>query len=139
MRGGIKKHISKLVYSHYKLFKTLDVQGHSLQKKSHIRNMKRWAIKFFRNKFVLALLLNLIYISFIHNINLFYIVRSKMETERLGAEIEMMKEKNKQVQQDLIEISTNKKTLEKYAREEFYMKRDHEDVYVIKSKMNVKE
>ncbi len=101
--------------------------------------MKRWAIKFFRNKFVLALLLNLIYISFIHNINLFYIVRSKMETERLGAEIEMMKEKNKQVQQDLIEISTNKKTLEKYAREEFYMKRDHEDVYVIKSKMNVKE
>jgi cell division protein FtsB len=62
-----------------------------------------------------------------------------METERLGEEIEMMKEKNKQVQQDLIEISTNKKTLEKYAREEFYMKRDHEDVYVIKSKMNVKE
>ncbi len=62
-----------------------------------------------------------------------------MESERLGVEIEMMKEKNKQVQQDLIEISTNKKTLEKYAREEFYMKRDNEDVYVIKSKMNVKE
>lgn len=101
--------------------------------------MKRWAIKFFRNKFVLALLLNLVYISFIHNINLFYIVRSKMEAERLGEEIEMMKEKNKQVQQDLIEISNNKKTLEKYAREEFYMKRDHEDVFVIKSKMNVKE
>ncbi|MEN9394021.1 MAG: hypothetical protein RL362_242 [Bacteroidota bacterium] len=101
--------------------------------------MKRWAIKFFRNKFVLALLLNLVYISFIHNINLFYIVRSKMEAERLGGEIEMMKEKNKQVQLDLIEISNNKKTLEKYAREEFYMKRDHEDVYVIKSKMNVKE
>lgn len=101
--------------------------------------MKRWALKFFRNKFILALLLNLLYISFIHNIDLFYIVRSKMEAERLGEEIEMMKGKNKQVQQDLVEISTNKKTLEKYAREEFYMKRDHEDVYVIKSKLNVKE
>lgn len=62
-----------------------------------------------------------------------------MEAKRLGEEIEMMKEKNKQVQQDLLEISNNKKTLEKYAREEFYMKRDNEDVYVIKSKMNVKE
>ena len=62
-----------------------------------------------------------------------------METERLGQEIELMKEKNVQVQQDLVEISTNKKTLEKYAREEFYMKRDHEDVYVIKSKLNQKQ
>jgi cell division protein FtsB len=76
---------------------------------------------------------------FIHNINLVYIIRSKMETERLGQEIELMKEKNVQVQQDLVEISTNKKTLEKYAREEFYMKRDHEDVYVIKSKLNQKQ
>lgn len=76
---------------------------------------------------------------FIHNINLVYIIRSKMETERLGKEIEMMKEKNIQVQQDLVEISTNKKMLEKYAREEFYMKRDHEDVYVIKSKLNQKK
>ena len=51
----------------------------------------------------------------------------------------MMKEKNIQVQQDLVEISNNKKTLEKYAREEFYMKRDKEDVYVIKSKMNLEK
>lgn len=57
----------------------------------------------------------------------------------MGQEIELMKEKNVQVQQDLVEISTNKKTLEKYAREEFYMKRDHEDVYVIKSKLNQKQ
>lgn len=101
--------------------------------------MKRWVLKFIRNKFVLAFLLNFIYIMFIHNINLLYIIRSKMETERLGQEIELMKEKNIQVQQDLVEISTNKKTLEKYAREEFYMKRDHEDVYVIKSKLNQKQ
>ncbi|MBM3429193.1 MAG: hypothetical protein FJX95_10470 [Bacteroidetes bacterium] len=101
--------------------------------------MKRWVLKFIRNKFVLAFLLNFIYIMFIHNINLVYIIRSKMETERLGQEIELMKEKNVQVQQDLVEISTNKKTLEKYAREEFYMKRDHEDVYVIKSKLNQKQ
>lgn len=119
--------------------KDSDTRMRSGRKKWHIRKMKRWGIKFLRNKFVLALLLNLIYISFIHNINLFYIVRSKIETERLGDEIEMMKEKNIQVQQDLVEISNNKKTLEKYAREEFYMKRDKEDVYVIKSKMNLEK
>ncbi len=97
--------------------------------------MKRIARKIFRNKFVLAAFLNLLYISFIHNINLSYIVRSKWEADRLGAEIEMMKAKNIQVQEDLVEISTNKRMLEKYAREEFYMKRDKEDVYVIKTKM----
>lgn len=108
-------------------------------KNLHFRIMKRWVLKIIRNKFVLAFLLNFVYIMFIHNINLVYIIRSKMETERLGQEIELMKEKNVQVQQDLVEISTNKKTLEKYAREEFYMKRDHEDVYVIKSKLNQKQ
>ena len=109
--------------------------GFSARNFTDISIMKRMARKFFRNKFILAALLNLIYISFIHNINLFYIVRSKWETDRLGAEIEMMKEKNIKVQEDLVEISTDKRMLEKYAREEFYMKRDKEDVYVIKTKM----
>jgi cell division protein FtsB len=95
--------------------------------------MKRLIIKFFRNKFILAFLFNLIYISFIHNINLFYIVRSKWECDRLQAEIDMMKEKNQTVDHDLKDLTTNHRTLERYARETFYMKRDNEDVYVIKT------
>lgn len=95
--------------------------------------MKRVIIKFFRNKFLLAFLFNLVYISFIHNINLFYIVRSKWECDRLQSEIDLMKEKNQTVDRDLKDLTTNHRTLERYARETFYMKRDNEDVYVIKT------
>jgi cell division protein DivIC len=82
---------------------------------------------------VLVTLLNLVYILFIHNINLFYIVRSKWEADRLREEIEMMKIKNHEIQEDFQDISNNGKTLEKYAREQFYMKREQEDVFIIKS------
>jgi hypothetical protein len=95
--------------------------------------MKRMIIKFFRNKFVLAFLFNLIYISFIHNINLVFIVKSKMASDRLQVEIDEMKEKNLLVDQDLKDLTTNQRTLERYARETFYMKRENEDVYVIKT------
>ncbi len=95
--------------------------------------MKRMIIKFFRNKFVLAFLFNLIYISFIHNINLVFIVKSKMASDRLQVEIDEMKQKNLLVDQDLKDLTTNQRTLERYARETFYMKRENEDVYVIKT------
>ncbi|MEN9334026.1 MAG: hypothetical protein RLY35_1206 [Bacteroidota bacterium] len=95
--------------------------------------MKRMIIKFFRNKFVLAFLFNLIYIAFIHNINLVFIIKSKMACERLQVEIDEMKEKNLLVDQDLKDLTTNHRTLERYARETFYMKRDNEDVFVIKT------
>ena len=45
----------------------------------------------------------------------------------------MMKLKNKEIQDAFMDISNNGKTLEKYAREQFYMKRDQEDVFIIKS------
>ena len=95
--------------------------------------VKRRIIKFLRNKYVLVTLLNLVYILFIHNINLVYIIESKWEAERLQQEIDMMKVKNKEIQDAFMDISNNGATLERYAREQFYMKRDNEEVFIIKS------
>ena len=36
-----------------------------------------------------------------------------------------------QVKKDLNELTTNRARLEKFAREKYFMKKDHEDVYVI--------
>jgi FtsZ-binding cell division protein ZapB len=56
-----------------------------------------------------------------------------MASDRLQVEIDEMKEKNLLVDQDLKDLTTNQRTLERYARETFYMKRENEDVYVIKT------
>jgi FtsZ-binding cell division protein ZapB len=56
-----------------------------------------------------------------------------MACERLQVEIDEMKEKNLLVDEDLKDLTTNHRTLERYARETFYMKRDNEDVFVIKT------
>jgi hypothetical protein len=44
-----------------------------------------------------------------------------------------MKVKNKEIQDAFMDISNNGATLERYAREQFYMKRDNEEVFIIKS------
>ncbi len=38
------------------------------------------------------------------------------------------------ISSDLRELSTNPKTLEKFAREKYYMKRDNEDIFVLVEK-----
>ena len=85
----------------------------------------------FRNKYVLTILLYLIWMLFFDQNNM-------VDRYRMGREIGQLEEDRlyylEQIDKDstrLHELTTDEENLEKYAREQFYMKKDNEDVFVI--------
>ena len=54
-----------------------------------------------------------------------------MELNKLEEEREFYQGEIKQIRADLKELKTNPKTLEKFAREKYLMKKDEEEIFVI--------
>jgi len=96
--------------------------------------VKKRLIRFLKNKYALATTIFLFWIAFVNDIDLFFIARSRMELRSLTEEVEVMKLKNAEARQSLHDLSTNLATLEKFARERYYMKRDNEEVFVFKER-----
>lgn len=87
-----------------------------------------------RNKYILASTLFIGWICFFDDIDLFYIVRSRYALHCLANDVEDMRSKTIETEQALKDLTTNSATLEKFARETYYMKKADEDVYVFKER-----
>ncbi|MCC6601372.1 MAG: septum formation initiator family protein [Crocinitomicaceae bacterium] len=96
--------------------------------------MKKKLTHFFRNKYIAASAIFLMWVCFFNDIDLFFIVRTRMELHSLNNEVRELEKKNIEARQSLTELSSNMSSLEKFARETYYMKRDNEDVYVFKER-----
>jgi cell division protein FtsB len=99
--------------------------------------MKKFRLpKYLRNKYALASIGFIAWISFFNDIDLFYIIRSRREVSALQAEVREMESRNIEAKQSLHDLTTNDESLEKFARENYYMKRQNEDVFVFKERSN---
>ena len=77
---------------------------------------------------------------------LFFDQNNAVDRMRMGSEIRQLEEDREyyleQIQKDsarLSELTTNKENLEKYAREQFLMKKSNEDVFVVIEETDKKE
>jgi cell division protein FtsB len=98
--------------------------------------MKKRVPKFLRNKYILATGFFLLWICLFNDIDLFYIIRSKQEVNALRTEVEELERNNTKELKSLAELTSSQKSLEKFARETYYMKRDNEEVYVFKERVD---
>jgi cell division protein FtsB len=96
--------------------------------------VKKKLVHFIRNKYALATVIFVFWIMFVNDIDVFYMIRSRLELRALTEEVEAMKRKNIEARQSLHDLSTNLATLERFARERYYMKRDNEEVFVFKER-----
>ena len=92
-----------------------------------------------RNKYVLTIAVFSIWM-------LFFDQNNAVDRMRMGSEIRQLEDDREyyleQIQKDsarLSELTTNKENLEKYAREQFLMKRPDEDVFVVIEETDKKE
>ena len=88
-------------------------------------------LKIIINRYLVATLAFLVWIIFFDNYSL--IRQYKLNRQLQGVE-EMKQHYRSQIEEnkkELQELMTDKKTLEKFAREKYLMKRDNEDVYVV--------
>jgi cell division protein FtsB len=88
-------------------------------------------LKFFTNKYLIAFAAFVVWIVFFDDNNLIRDRRNKEELARLEEQVEFYKHKIKADKQKLYELQTNDANLEKFAREQFLMKKADEDVFVI--------
>ncbi len=76
------------------------------------------------------------WVCFFNDIDLFYVIKSRQEVSALKKEVELLKEKNASSDIALHDLTTNRNSLEKFARDTDYMKRPNEDVFVFKQRSN---
>ncbi len=84
-----------------------------------------------RNKYILASIAFVIWMLFFdrNDLSTQYEYWSQLKT--LNKEKEFYTRETEQVKKDLLELTSNPKQLQKFAREKYLMKKDNEDIFVI--------
>ncbi len=92
--------------------------------------MERY-LKILKNKYFIITLFIVTWMTFFDSNNLIHRIQNKLELQELKQDKRYYKQKIKETRQNKKELIRNKETLEKFAREQYFMKKDDEDVYVI--------
>jgi cell division protein DivIC len=85
----------------------------------------------YRNKYFIASGVFVLWVTFFDDDNLIERFRYLSQIRGLEKDKEYFQEKIGEDSEKLKELKTNKKNLEKFAREQYLMHRDNEDVFVI--------
>ncbi len=85
----------------------------------------------FRNRYFLTLLVFLVWIIIFDNNNLIQRYHYMKDLRQLEKDKDYYRERIEEDQRKLNELKTSDENLEKFAREQYFMKRDNEDIYII--------
>ena len=89
------------------------------------------ATKFLRNKYIVAIIAFACWILFFDRNDLFTQWDRKTELKKLETSKDYYVEEIAKIKKDLSDLNNNQAILEKFARENFYLKRSNEDVFVV--------
>ncbi|MHB9056718.1 MAG: septum formation initiator family protein [Paludibacteraceae bacterium] len=90
--------------------------------------------KFFLNKYLIVLLIFFVFILFFDQHNLVNRWKTGRNIRSLEKEINYYNEEIELNKKKMNEMQVSDKSLEKYAREHYYLKKDSEDIFIIKEK-----
>lgn len=84
------------------------------------------------NKYFIVGFIFLVWICFFDTNNIGEFIRTRRTLRSQRRQIEFYKQEISQMERKLDQLQSQRDTLEKFAREEYYYQQDGEDVYVIK-------
>ena len=90
-------------------------------------------INIIKNKYLLALMGFAVWLLFFDKNDLLSQLNRKKELKGLLTKVSYYREQINIVHSELKNLQNNPSTLEKYAREKYFMKRDNEDVFIIET------
>ncbi len=88
--------------------------------------------RIFINKYVIVLIVFLVLLAFFDKNNLMYRWRTKRNVQALKKEIKYYKDEIEDNKSKVYDLQSDLNTLEKHAREEYFLKRENEDIFIIK-------
>ncbi len=87
--------------------------------------------RFLKNKYILSLLIFFLWMLFFDQNNLLERRKLNGEYEQLMQEREYYMKKIEEDRKRIRELKTDNENLEKFAREQYLMKKDNEDIFII--------
>jgi cell division protein FtsB len=90
------------------------------------------------NKFLIAGAVFLVWMLFFNDIDLIYIYKANKELKAMETKAEWLKDENVKAKEALRDLTTNDHTLEKFAREHYYMKKPDEVLFLFREKKESK-
>ncbi|NSW95405.1 MAG: septum formation initiator family protein [Bacteroidales bacterium] len=94
-------------------------------------NIKDKVPPFMRNKYLLSIILFLLWIIFLDSNNLISRYKELKYLKKLKTDREYYLARIKEDRSKLEELKTGNRNLEKFAREQYHMKRPDEDLYIV--------
>ena len=95
-----------------------------------------WSLQTLKNFYIATFLAWFVWIIFLDNNNMRIVISNRMKMKELQQEKGILEEKIKAVKKERNEVFGNPKMLEKWARENFMMRKPNEQVYVIVDENN---
>lgn len=95
-------------------------------------NIFRKIRNFLLNKYVIVFLVFTVFITFFDNHNLIHRWQTHRRIVEMEKELKYYQEEIKTTKQKKNELQSNKENLEKFAREHYFMKKESEDIFIIK-------
>jgi cell division protein FtsB len=89
------------------------------------------AIHLFKNKYLIAAILFMVWMLFFDHNNIFLHLQYRKELNELKADKKYYQEQIDLTRKDVDLIKSNPQAMEKVAREQYLMKKDDEDVFVV--------
>lgn len=87
--------------------------------------------KFLKNKYVIAVLILLVWLTFFDQNNFIVQYGYRQDLNKLEAERNYYLTQIEQNKKELFELTSDSAHLEKFAREKYFMKKDNEDIFVL--------
>ena len=84
-----------------------------------------------RNRYALVFIGFLVYVTFFDAHDLISQMQIRWKLHKITEQKEYIETELREAKDQTIELTTNKEMLEKFAREQYRMKRENEDVFVI--------
>ena len=100
------------------------------------RNFIQIIPKPFKNKYIITLIIFTFWITFIDDYNLIKQYQIKKNIKDIKTQKLYYLNKIKSDSSRLNDLKNNKKEQEKFAREKFLMKKENEDIFIIRKKTN---
>lgn len=95
-----------------------------------INKIVKFIIRIIKNKYVLTLIIFTVWVLFLDNNNLIDRIDYVRKYNQLKKDQTYYQEKIKLDYKRLEELRTNKENLEKFAREQYLMKKQNEDIFI---------
>ncbi len=88
-------------------------------------------LPYIKNKYVITIIGLAVWVIFFDKNDLKTQLELRQKVKQLGKERDYFSQEITVINTEIKELTTNPKTLEKFAREKYLMKRDNEDIFVI--------